>query len=100
MKDNNYICITDADGVTRYFQPTDLAAQLVHTELSGGNPAMKAAARSLAQRVVEMRRCQKNYMAARSSDEANRNRLLEQAKKAEAGVDALVLIFLQTIEKL
>jgi hypothetical protein len=27
-------------------------------------------------------------------------RLLEQAKKAEAGVDALVLIFLQTIEKL
>jgi hypothetical protein len=56
MKDNNYICIVDADGETRYFQPTDLAAQLVHTELSGGNPAMKAAARSLAQRVVEMRR--------------------------------------------
>jgi hypothetical protein len=42
----------------------------------------------------------KTTWAARSSDEANRNRLLEQAKKAEAGVDALVLIFLQTIEKL
>lgn len=101
MSKPNIIPLSDIDGNVHYFELSDLAAQLVNTQLSGNNPPVKYAARNLGVKVVEMRRAQRNYFAnARTADEATRNRLLDASKKAEAVVDALVPVFNQTIEKI
>lgn len=97
----NLLALSDIDGNVSYFDMAELAAQLSHTELGGSNPPMKQAARTLATKVLEMRRAQRAYTAnAKMSDEATRVRLMDAAKRAEAAVDALVPVFLQTIEKL
>jgi hypothetical protein len=101
MSKANIIPLSDMDGNVHYFEILDLASQLVNTELSGNNPPVKYAARNLGTKVLEMRRAQKNYFAnARTADEQTRLRFLDASKKAESAVDALVPVFLQTIEKL
>lgn len=94
---NEFICLSDADGEIRYFEPADLAAQIAQTELET-NGAARMAGKGLAKLVLEMRTAQR---ALRGNQMADADTLAEIRLKCmtlEAKVDTTLPIFLQTIE--
>ncbi len=96
-----YIALSDADGNVAYYDAQDLALQLVHTELSAGASAAKAAAKALAIRVHEMRQAQKTLkrLSDTVSDPVSLAEAKAKVKEMEGKVDATIPVYLQTIEK-
>ena len=94
---NEYICLSDADGEIRYFDPADLAAQVAQTELET-NGAARMAGKGLAKLVLEMRTAQKALRANQRADADTLAEIRMKCMALEAKVDATLPIFLQTIE--
>lgn len=79
----NYIEIIDVDGKVNEFDRDELLRQLVAIDFPGTSP-IKHAFRTLAHRVLEMRRQQKKYFQTRSAE------ALKMAKAEEAVVDKML----------
>ena len=93
-----YICLSDADGEIRYFDPADLAAQIAQTELEA-NGAARMAGKGLAKLVLEMRTAQKSLRGNKLADADTLAEIRLKCLSLEAKVDTTLPVFLQTIEK-
>jgi hypothetical protein len=94
---NEFICLSDADGEIRYFDPADLAAQVAQTELEA-NGAARMAGKGLAKLVLEMRTAQKALRGNQRSDADTLAEIRMKCMALESKVDATLPTFLQTIE--
>ena len=94
---NEFICLSDADGKIRYFDPADLAAQIAQTELEA-NGAARMAGKGLAKLVLEMRTAQKALRGNQMADADTLAEIRYRCVALEAKVDTTLPIFLQTIE--
>lgn len=94
---NEFICLSDADGQIRYFDPADLAAQIAQTELEA-NGAARMAGKGLAKLVLEMRTAQKALRGNQMADADTLAEIRYRCVALEAKVDTTLPIFLQTIE--
>ena len=92
-----FICLSDADGEIRYFDPADLAAQIAQTELEA-NGAARMAGKGLAKLVLEMRTAQKALRGNQMADADTLAEIRYRCVALEAKVDTILPIFLQTIE--
>jgi len=92
-----FICLSDADGEIRYFDPADLAAQIAQTELEA-NGAARMAGKGLAKLVLEMRTAQKALRGNQMADADTLAEIRYRCVALEAKVDTALPIFLQTIE--
>lgn len=94
---SDFICLTDADGEIRYFDPADLAAQIAQTELET-NGAARMAGKGLAKMVLEMRTAQRSLRGNQMADADTLAEIRMKCMALEGKVDATLPTFLQTIE--
>jgi hypothetical protein len=85
--ERKYLAITDADGIVRTFEETDLLRQLVSANFQGTGP-IKYAFRNLAKAVKEMRYEQKRFFSTPYG--AEKDIILARAKALESKVDSII----------
>lgn len=82
------IALTDLEAQARYFTQEDLQNQLAAIDLAGAAP-IKAAMRTLANAVEEMRQAQKDYFKS-TYGSPEKQAALNRSKAAEAKVDKML----------